>query len=256
VRTPASYARWVRDVHGMKNDAPLDVDRLAECCGVQLYEDRFDGFLGLWFKVGVVHAIVLDQRQIPTRRRFTLAHELGHACMPGQANAASLRCLAADLSGADTDKTTEREANEFAAELLAPRHLVGPMLTTGSVSLAKGQQVADRFEISLTAGARRVVEWAGQAAALVLCDDGHVMWSVRRSGFPYGLPCKGDPIPPGTLAAYTWSGETGALEPQETDAIQWLREGERQQSLTMLESAIRLGDTRQVLSLLWIPELE
>jgi hypothetical protein len=240
----------------MKDDAPLDVDRLAECCGVRLYEDQFDGFLGLWFKVGETHAVVLEERQIPTRRRFTLAHELGHACIPRHARSLSLRCLAADLSGADPDKTTEREANEFAAELLAPRHLVGPMLTTGSISLAKGQEIADRFDISLTAGARRVVEWAGEAAALVLCENGHVMWSIRRNGFPYGLPGKGDPIPPGTPAAYVLAGEVGALEPQEIEAIQWLREGEGQRSLTLLESAVRLGDTGQVLSLLWIPDLE
>lgn len=240
----------------MKDDTPLDVDRLAECCGIRLYEDTFDGFLGLWFKVGDAHAIVLDDRQIPTRRRFTLAHELGHACIPRHAKSLSLRCLAADLSGADSGNTTEREANEFAAELLAPRHLVDPMLKTGSVSLAKGQEIADRFDISLTAGARRVVEWAGQAAALVLCEDGHVMWSIRRNGFPYGLPGKGDPIPPGTLAAYTWSGDPGALEPQEIEAVHWLAEAEQAQSLTILESAIRLGETRQVLSLLWAPELK
>lgn len=240
----------------MKDDAPLDIDRLAECCGARVYEDSFDGFLGLWFKVGETHAIVLDERQIPTRRRFTLAHELGHACIPRHGQSVSLRCLAADLSGADPDKTTEREANEFAAELLAPQHLVNPMLTTGSISLAKGKEIADRFDISLTAGARRVVEWCGQAAALVLCEDGHLVWSIRRGGFPYGLPGKGDPIPSGTLAAYTSSGDPGAFEPQEVGGLHWFQGEGAPQSLIVLESALPLGDTRQVLSLLWIPDLD
>jgi Zn-dependent peptidase ImmA (M78 family) len=88
----------------MADDAPLNLDRLAERCDIDVYEDQFDGFLGLCLRVGDRHGIALATGQIHARRRFTLAHELGHACMPGHSKAAVLQCLATDLSGADPDK--------------------------------------------------------------------------------------------------------------------------------------------------------
>lgn len=58
------------------------------------------------------------------RRRFTVAHELGHwVCQVVEGQAAPVYCRAVDLSEA-TDRALEREANVFAAELLMPEPLV------------------------------------------------------------------------------------------------------------------------------------
>jgi hypothetical protein len=154
-------------------------------------------------------------------------------------------------------KTIEREANEFAAELLAPRRLVAPILTRGAISLAKAQELADHFDISLTAGARRVVESSGQPAAMVVCQNGRVSWSLRRNGFPYGLPEKGDALPEGTVAAAAWAGYGAALDPEDSEAFRWLPGADDEAySLSLLESAVRLGDTGQLLVLLWMPDAE
>jgi hypothetical protein len=68
--------------------------------------------------------IYVNADEPPQRRRFTLAHELGHwvcQCLEGQT--APVYCRAADVAP-DTDRVLEREANIFAAELLMPEERV------------------------------------------------------------------------------------------------------------------------------------
>lgn len=64
--------------------------------------------------------IWLNAAEPEARRRFTLAHELGHwvcQCLEGQT--APVYCRPKDVSTA-ADRALEREANVFAAELLMP----------------------------------------------------------------------------------------------------------------------------------------
>jgi IrrE N-terminal-like domain len=57
------------------------------------------------------------------RRRFTVAHEVGHHLL--HSDGAAVLCRPADVEAARGDeRTREREANRFAAELLMPEPLV------------------------------------------------------------------------------------------------------------------------------------
>jgi len=254
MKDPAHYARWVRQFHGMEDAAPLDVDLVAKRCGIAVHEDEFDSFLGLWLHIGSREGILLDSRQIPRRRRFTLAHELGHSCIPSHRKSTNLKCIDADVNEADIDRGIETEANTFAAELLAPKKLVATMLKTGALGLAKADEISTRFDISLTSAARRVVEHSGQPTALVLAKRGRVSWCLRRHGFPYGLPGKGDRVPPDTIAHFVEDGESGTPVPRQVGTRTWLPMVTGR--FTLMESAIRLGSLDQVLSLLWVPDLE
>jgi hypothetical protein len=58
-----------------------------------------------------------------TRRRFTIAHEIGHHFL--HSDGATVLCRAADVDQAEeAAKLKERQANRFAAELLMPEELV------------------------------------------------------------------------------------------------------------------------------------
>lgn len=251
---PTHYARWVRKVHSMENDAPINVDQLAEKCGIAVHEDSIQGFLGLWFQVRDREGIILAEGLTRRRRRFTLAHELGHACLPAHRNSRALKCLDRDLTEADVDRGPETEANAFAAELLAPRRLVVPMLSNGALSIRKGSQIADRFDVSLSCAVRRIVELGRQPTAMVLAEAGSVLWCVRRHGFPFGLPSSGEPVPPDTITADIGAGRDGSADPQAVDPAVWLPTARKR--FTLLESAVPLGSTQQVLSLLWIPDFD
>jgi hypothetical protein len=67
-----------------------------------------------------------ESRESPGRRRFTLAHEIGHwvcQCDEGRAASPQIFCRAADVE-TNEGRDLEREANIFAAELLMPEPLV------------------------------------------------------------------------------------------------------------------------------------
>jgi hypothetical protein len=238
----------------MEEEIPLDVDALAERCNIVVHEDEFDGFLGLWFSIQGRDGIVLHARQGRRRRRFTLGHELGHACMPTHRTSGARQCLETDLTEADADRGIETQANLFAAELLAPKRLVAPLLKTGALGLAKADDIANRFDISLTCAARRIVEHSGQPTALVLSEGGRIAWCVRRHGFPWGLPGRGDRVPVDTIAHSVGHGNDDALAPRPVSGSGWLPDSTGR--FRLMESAIRLGALDQILSLLWIPDLE
>jgi hypothetical protein len=71
--------------------------------------------------------IWLNAREGAPRRRFTLAHELGHwVCQHLEGKTAPLYCRAADVQPEPSaaERALEREANVFAAELLMPEAAV------------------------------------------------------------------------------------------------------------------------------------
>jgi IrrE N-terminal-like domain len=87
----------------------------------------------------------------PLRRfRFTIAHEIGHwvcHCLEGRApSPAPAYCREVDLTEA-ADRTLEREANVFAAELLMPE----PAVRAAWDELAGVGACAARFDVSPTA---------------------------------------------------------------------------------------------------------
>ncbi|HXV57728.1 MAG TPA: ImmA/IrrE family metallo-endopeptidase [Gaiellaceae bacterium] len=68
--------------------------------------------------------IWLNATEPSPRRRFTLAHELGHwVCQVLEGRGAPVMCRA-DEVGVGEGRALEREANVFAAELLMPEALV------------------------------------------------------------------------------------------------------------------------------------
>ncbi len=79
---------------------------------------------GLLFRRGAAAwAYVCDDERNPLpRRRFTAAHELGHAVMHGDVMGQVLIDETID-PGAAGQNPLEREANRFAAELLMPREI-------------------------------------------------------------------------------------------------------------------------------------
>jgi Zn-dependent peptidase ImmA (M78 family) len=111
-----------------------------------------------------VGSIVVNSRSHPVRRRFTLAHELGHFLNPWHRpsdRSGGFSCTRADLGNGWRRRASahvsrhvaqEIEANRFAIELLAPTRLLRPYLS-GIPDLAKVIELADDLGLSREAGA-------------------------------------------------------------------------------------------------------
>lgn len=72
-----------------------------------------------------------EAAQSPARRRFTLAHEIGHwVCQVREGRGEPIHCR--PEAGAPVADPREREANVFAAELLMPEDAVRAAVTRGA----------------------------------------------------------------------------------------------------------------------------
>jgi hypothetical protein len=88
-----------------------------------------------------------------TRRRFTIAHEVGHHLL--HSDGATVLCRPVDVDQADeAARAKEREANRFAAELLMPEPLVRERVGSDGLDVAA---LAGTFDVSPIAMAYRLV---------------------------------------------------------------------------------------------------
>jgi len=156
----------LKEEKGFELKAPVDIDQIAAKLGIQVESDsslesrNIIGEIYFKDKTPIVKINPIQNSYAP-RRRFTLAHELGHYC---------LHSATSKMGFTDSKKTMSRtesywdipesEANNFAAQLLMPKSLI---LSEGQkiIGILKSQTgkdtisasyfieaMADKFEVS------------------------------------------------------------------------------------------------------------
>lgn len=142
---PHSAAATLLEAAGVE-EAPVDVNALAVACGVRVVKllllPAVSGAI-LEFEDGPV--IAVNENQVVGRQRFTVAHELGHHLLRHHDR------FHVDLSASTEvgeppgyNWLHEREANEFAADLLMP----AAMVRRHAGAVASPRDLADAFEVS------------------------------------------------------------------------------------------------------------
>jgi IrrE N-terminal-like domain len=106
-----------------------DVEDLRSAPGVPADLPGSAGLSGLLLpSLGEIWVNAAEAREWPPRRRFTIGHELGHWCLHRSDGAVWCRKHTVDPAEAPAPRRAyppeESEANEFAAALLMPAHLV------------------------------------------------------------------------------------------------------------------------------------
>lgn len=185
------------------------------------------------------------------RRRFGIAHELGHFEMHRLNSALSI-CIGEDIDDVSENagKKLEQEANEFASALILPDRFFSPLCNEEDPSLECIERLARRFNTSLTATARRYIEFSEEPVALVYSENGHIKW-VRQGA---ELKESGVFISPrrmldrGSVAASSSSGRRHVL------ASVWFDEGEFDRDARIMEYSRQLPSYNAVLTLLWADE--
>jgi hypothetical protein len=169
--------------------------------------------------------ILVNDDSTARRQRFTIAHELGHFLNGSHRQTADggFCCTSADmrvgLRGADGDHARqEAEANAFAIELLAPvrrleRHLRRP------ANLEAVLAIAEEFDISREASARRWVELHSETLAAMFSHDGVFLYAAWSADFPRHLFRRDDRMP--ELPQPAAGSKLSDL--QEVDTGDWLK---------------------------------
>jgi Zn-dependent peptidase ImmA (M78 family) len=145
--TPAE--RMLLDL-GISDPKEIDLDAIAWTRGAVVNYRPIDGCEATIVGSKRRAVISINTRSIPERRRFSLAHELGHW---HHHRGRILFCGKNDVCNFANDALNpERQADAFASDLVLPTYMVGPRLRKMKrLTLSSARELADEFSTSLTA---------------------------------------------------------------------------------------------------------
>jgi Zn-dependent peptidase ImmA (M78 family) len=174
-----------RLLQGFGVEAPEDIDleAIAWALGVRVKYKALETCEARIIGKDNRAIVTVDTSRTPQRRRYSLAHELGHwHYHRGQC----LACRAEDIGNAGNSATNpERIADDYASDLVLPRYLLEPLLNKQPrPTLAAIREIAERFNASLTATLLKIIE-ANQYSIVVVChSQAGRRWFRRSAGIP------------------------------------------------------------------------
>lgn len=230
-------------------DAPVSPYEIARTHGVLVIEQRAEGCDGCVLIEGYSAAILVNATIEPEeRRRFTVAHELGHVAL--HRDGLRFRREQLDEIEGETAPGMEAEANAFAAELLMPASLVDREFARQIPSFNVVEAMVGRFRVSFTAAALRLVKRSHYSCALALTKGGKIAWLARSSEWRRYYVPTGVPPHSGTATATLLRGEELTHRRYPTLASYWSPEHRAGDDAELVEE-VRHGYGESVLTLLY-----
>ena len=224
---------------------------------VQFNNSAFEGMLARDPNDHEVWGIAYNGKSRPERQRFTIAHELGHFILH-RSQQQKFNCDKQSVhTGIETLRDIEREADDFASNLLMPGDLLRSWISSQRIDFRVLGDIAKRFQVSLEALCIRYIKFTTERAILVYWDNGFVKYEwrstsarktrarIRRNGDP------AEPLP-GTLAAD--AGVTQEWDGVEMSAAIWCPEEAQHMKLRELKHTFGARD--RILTLLLLESAE
>ncbi|MEE9914013.1 MAG: ImmA/IrrE family metallo-endopeptidase [Deltaproteobacteria bacterium] len=233
---------------GIYHPSHIRLHDIAFALGVQIKEGSLRGAAARLIRIGNRAVIRIPQTETNApRRRFSIAHELGHFVLAHEGMALEIVCTEKDMMNwYDMDKETE--ANYFASELLMPEVLVKQRCDVKEVSFEPVKKIATDFDTSLTSAAIRFVKFCPEPCALICSEDAKIKWFVKSEEW-WPFIRKGQKLDKRTLAIEYFIGQEIPDEGQEMNADVWLDDPKVS---NIFEHSFAMKQYGLVLTLLWI----
>jgi Zn-dependent peptidase ImmA (M78 family) len=230
-----------------------DLESIAAGMGAKVVAIESANYDGLLVRIeGTNRARIGINQQIPVegRKRFTVAHELGHYVL--NHGGETVRCRPNDIENWNPKlRREERDANTFAAEVLMP-HQVVRRIVAKTPAFDRVEEIAQQCGTSLTSSALRLVELSSFQTGVVWSEAGAVSWyrtspELRRA-IRTGLDKE-------TVAAACFaSGRTVQDGGAEVPASAWMYEEGLRDNATLIEWSRAMPRYDGVLTLLYAPD--
>lgn len=219
-------------------------------------DNRYDGYL-LKYK-GSRGIMINKSIMYETRKNFTIAHEIGHAEIPHHKDSEYI-CLKSYIDSPFKIKRQEREANEFAAELLMPATFVSEEIKHKAIGLEVIKSISEKCETSLTSSGFRYIKHCPEIAAFLVSEDNKikqrmVSYKMRERRLVFR---KGDTLDKQTIA-FNFFNKDGSISREKEDKDQvdvsaWFPSLDYSQ-YDCFECSIPSPNFNQVISLIWLIE--
>lgn len=235
---------------GIRHPLEATIEGIAFMRGARVVELALDGAQGRLVRRKKRSYLTVSTRiRYPERRRFVIAHELGHH----ELHEKVMQLDVCDESKIDEvyDQATEREANSFAAEFLMPaslwtKHVDG----VGQPTFDAISELARDYQVSLTSAAVRFVKLSAERCALALVENQRVKWAVSSDDLWQRVP-RGRVVDSFTRAHDYWKKGHVSGEPEEVPTRAWF---DRPEPCDPIEQIRPMPSMSSVLVLLWFPQ--
>lgn len=238
-------ARLIRR-YGLTEPDQIVLADIAYDLGVKVKTGATSGAEAWLFRKGNKGIIrVRDDIREGGRRRFAIAHELGHwQCHSSRSQ--FWVCSSQNMQAYWASRE-ESEANTFAAELLMPKAMLCPRLEGKQLSVRLFCDLAQEFDTTLTATAIRVVEEVKEDCCVIFSSNNVVQWHRKSStGFHFYLPSKFS-LHEDSFAADCGRSPSRTIGPKPVPAEAW---NIKQRGTEVWEESVLLGDYGTTLTLL------
>jgi len=235
--TPEALLLQIHKIHGGDFPIPVPIDQWALALDITAIDAlETEGFVGglMVFPDRSAGTILVDKAAWPTRRRFTIGHELGHFLLPWHTprNGQGFLCSSKDMAvfrakaGGDRYLEMEAQANRFSAGVLMPAAAIrADLRKRRAFEVPSIVELAGRYQVSKEAMARRCAELHDDPIAIIISRAGAVVRVYRGQDFPRISLAAGHALPPESLArrARLAPGECSSWD--EGPADRWANKG-------------------------------
>ena len=236
--TPAE--RLLREL-GITEPAEIDLEAIAFHVGVRVRKRALTGCEAHILGCADRAIITVNKNSPPRRRRFSIAHELGHWC---HHRGKTLICRADEYHPRD-DMSPEKVADSYAADLLMPRYLFHTSARQyARLNFEVVEKLGDVFETSLTATTIRLIEFDHTPALVISHSPTGRNWFARAPSVPRRWFPRDDLDPDSFAFGILFGDQADDRTPRKIGADAWFdrSEAERyivyQQTVSIAKSEI------------------
>lgn len=253
---PEQYAQDI--VSSFDLTPPIDLTKICEKLDIRInYESLHSIEALLIISSGKKNIIIDNSRSLyPQRERFTIAHEIGHYIIPWHENLQQCD----KIVNFESNDEVEKQANDFASELLVPKSNLLEDIKDKKVTLSLIKSLAKQYDVSLVVMARRVLEYTDtEAVVLIYYSNGKKYIQMKSKTFKEEL--KDGRITKSSAHKLLTSYNTSAEIKDVLESSIWFKEnGETykiveesmfQNNLGRVFTLLRKADNNDTLDLLW-----
>lgn len=256
LKNPAIVAKKLLDQFGITDITSIDLIDLAYALDAVVEETPSLNADGRTI-FGEKYSLIKINSNIPYagKKRFTLAHELGHLQLHRNLQPLFL----------DNDNTLEyfqkghqeTEANEFASELLMPTEMFKKECKSKKFGPELLRQLAERFQTSITSTAYKYFELGDHPICLFYSFNNKVCYWKRPDNYPHFITDRTRLAPPtdSVAAEFFNKGKIYSAEHSKQDIWKstWfeLKHWENDQDFKFYEYCIITPVYNTVLSIVW-----
>lgn len=220
--------------------------------GLVIKEFSNKNFLGKLVSDGNVGIIYVNSNiREQGMKRFTIAHELGHYLLFKKLGSYVhiFRSQQYDIKSME-----EKEANEFAAELLMHKPWFGKFIRDKKINLELLKEIAKYFDVTLTAAAFRYANIGQYPITVILSENGVIKSYFINEYFPYKTLKDSKKISKVSGAYKILNGDENFNEPILIEPYHWFDENilsNNKKIISLWEQNIFLKYYNVIMTILW-----